>query len=604
MRGCSRRYATRASAPASAAGRCRSGRSTGSCSSRTSRTSRIPAAAPPVRSPAPGSCASSWTASRGCISTSPEPRTSRGRAPATRRDRQGLASGCSRSFCSNAPALDSCAGGTPRPRPAACGPLCPGRYHGPSHDRTRHVGTGYHRSRHDARVAPDVRAGNHARSVSQGLPLHVHTRLDSPLERAHVGVVSGQSDIADYRAGYATRTRSGFGVSLLADWASIGGSSPSITTPPFGTSDIWLKADYVPPGGRVGASFQVSSSSWHRATASDNRVDGWRQDRRDRLLRFFVAKRDDGLGWRLTASLGTSGISHDTLVTRRAVSFANLEASQTWRTATVSGVARFGATGAPQQFEARAGWMPLSPITLAGSFRQSFYTANRYGWRAYGTTGLALPLGFSARAEASWQEDAEAALVTTDAMHRTLDVAAWLRFENRLLTVEVGRGRRDPFAPLGFAQGIKSVGSLSPTPLTEFVAAHATLHVVPGVTLTGWYFDPVVGGGDLEPLRHGRVSVTFYSKFWRVFKSGIFALRGEVAMESWSRSAFGGLDTAGGLLGMTGSSFVDTNLEMQLAGVTLFWNVTNVNIMRSSYVPGLGYPKSVQQYGARWFFTN
>jgi len=26
--------------------------------------------------------------------------------------------------------------------------------------------------------------------------------------------------------------------------------------------------------------------------------------------------------------------------------------------------------------------------------------------------------------------------------------------------------------------------------------------------------------------------------------------------------------------------------------------------MRSSYVTGLGYPKSVQQYGARWFFTN
>ena len=426
----------------------------------------------------------------------------------------------------------------------------------------------------------------------------------STAPRTQVGVVSGQSDIADYRAGYATRTRSGFGVSLLADWASIGGSSPSITTPPFGTSDIWLKADYVPPGGRVGASFQVSSSSWHRATASDNRVDGWRQDRRDRLLRFFVAERDDGLGWRLTASLGTSGISHDTLVTRRAVSFANLEASQTWRTATVSGVARFGAAGAPQQFEARAGWMPLSRITLSGSFRQSFYTANRYGWRAYGTTGLALPLGFSARAEASWQEDAEAALVTTDAMHRTLDVAAWLRFENRLLTVEVGRGRRDPFAPLGFAQGIKSVDSLSPTPLTEFVAAHATLHVVPGVILTGWYFDPVVGGGDLEPPTHGRVSVTFYSKFWRVFKSGIFALRGEVAMESWSRSAFGGLDTAGVQLGMTGSSFVDTNLEMQLAGVTLFWNVTNINIMRSSYVTGLGYPKSVQQYGARWFFTN
>ena len=222
----------------------------------------------------------------------------------------------------------------------------------------------------------------------------------------------------------------------------------------------------------------------------------------------------------------------------------------------------------------------------------------------YGTAGLALPLGFSARAVVSWQEDAQAPLLTTDPMHRTLDVAAWLRFENRRLTFEVGRGRRDPFAPLGFAAGINPVDSLSPTPRTEFVAAHGTLHIVPGFTLSGWYFDPVLGGGDFEPPRHGRVSATFYSKFWRVFKSGIFALRGEVAMESWSRSALGGLDTAHAQLGMTGSSFVDTNLELQLAGVTIFWSVQNINIMRASYVTGLGYPKSVQQYGARWFFNN
>jgi hypothetical protein len=431
--------------------------------------------------------------------------------------------------------------------------------------------------------------------------------------RTQVGVVSGRQDIADYRAGYATRTRSGFGVTMLADWASIGTGQLGNTTPPFGTSDIWVKADYVPPGGRVGASFQVSSSSWHRASAEGVAgsgtttivgVDGWRQDRRDRLFRLFVAERDDGLGWRLTTALSTSAISHDTLVPRRNESLASVEVSQTWRSANVSALARFGAAGAPRQYEARAGWMPIRPITLAGTFRQSFYVGHRYGWRVNGTAGLTLPLGFSARAAVSWQEDAEAPLVTTDLMHRTLDVAGWVGFENRLISVEVGRGRRDPFAPLGFAVGIKSVDSLNPTPLTEFVAAHATLHIAPGVTLSGWYFDPVVGGGDFEPPRHARVAATFYSKFLRVFKSGIFALRGEVAMESWSRSTLGGLDSAGAALGMTGSSFVDTQLEMQLAGVTLFWSVTNINIMRSSYVTGLGYPKSAQQYGARWFFTN
>jgi hypothetical protein len=441
------------------------------------------------------------------------------------------------------------------------------------------------------------------------LPASLHVYLvtsqhRSTAPRTQVGIVSGQADIADYRAGYAARTRSGFGVSLLADWASIGSSSPDITTPPFGTSDIWVKADYVPPGGRFGASFQVSSSSWHRAAASDGRVDGWRQDRRDRLLRVFVAEHDDGLGWRLTATLGTSGISNDTLVARRSVSVASIEASQTWRLASVSGVARLGGGGAPDQFEARAGWMPLSPLTLSGVVRQSRYSFGGQGAQAFGMAGLALPLGFSGRVEASWRKDPQVALMPTRPVTQHADVAAWLRFDHPRLMIEVGRGRRDPFAPFGFAVGIKPVDSLNPTPLTEFIAVHAALRIVPGLTLTGWYFDPIVGGGDFEPPRHARVSATFYSKFWRVFKSGIFALRGEVAMESWSRSSRGGLDSSGAQLGMTGSSFVDTNLEMQLAGVTLFWSVTNINIMRASYVTGLGYPKSVQQYGARWFFTN
>jgi hypothetical protein len=34
------------------------------------------------------------------------------------------------------------------------------------------------------------------------------------------------------------------------------------------------------------------------------------------------------------------------------------------------------------------------------------------------------------------------------------------------------------------------------------------------------------------------------------------------------------------------------------------WSVPNINIMRSSFVDGLGYPLAAQQYGARWFFNN
>jgi TonB-dependent receptor-like protein len=432
----------------------------------------------------------------------------------------------------------------------------------------------------------------------------VTTQYRSTAPRTQVGIVTGQADIADYRAGYATRARSGFGVALLADWASIGNGPLGITTPPFGTSDIWVKADYVPPGGRMGASFQVSSSSWHRARASDGRVAGWRQDRRDRLLQLFVAQRDDGLGWRVTTTLASSGIGHDTAVANRTVSSANLEVSETWRRGTISAVGRLGGAGFPQQIEARLGWMPIAPLTLAGSIRQSSYTFDRKGAQGYVMAGLDLPFGFSARAEAAWRKDPQAALAPTTLVEQQIDYAGWVRFDHRRLSLEVGRGRRDPFAPFGFAEEIATIRSLNPTPQTEFVAARASVQVVPGVQVSGWYFDPVVGGGDFEPPHHARVSATFYSKFWRVFKSGIFALRGEVAMESWGRSSFGGRDSTGAAREMIGSTFVDTNFELQLAGVTIFWSTQNINIMRSSYVAGLGFPKAAQQYGARWFFTN
>ena len=421
--------------------------------------------------------------------------------------------------------------------------------------------------------------------------------------RTQVGIVTGVFDIADYRAGYATRTRSGFGVSLLADWSSMG-VGPSTSTS-FGTSDLWLKAEYAPPGGRVGASFQISSSSWHRS-AGTTLVDGWLQDRRDRVLRVFVAERDDGLGWRFTGTLATSGVSNDTLVAPRSVSGGALEVSRVWPRASLAGMARFGAGGLPQQFEARGGWMPVAPITLAGTVRQTSYRDARSGFRAYGTAGLALPLGFSARAEASWQKDAQAVLVS-DRPQKAMDVAAWVRFDHRRLTVEIGRGRRDPFAPLGFAKGIQTVDSLNPTPRTDFLAAHASIRLVTGLELSGWYYDARVGGGDFEPPHHSRISATFYSKFWRVFKSGIFALRAEVAVESWSRWGLGGIavtPTGNVQRTMAGSSFVDTNLEMQLAGVTIFWTIQNINVMRSSYVAGLGFPQSAQQYGAHWFFNN
>ncbi len=435
----------------------------------------------------------------------------------------------------------------------------------------------------------------------------VTARPRSTATRTLVGILTGNQDIAEYRGGFATRTRSGFGAALIVNWSSIGTGLTSNTTTPFRASDIWLKFDYVPPGGHVGASFQILGTSWRRDSSSDGRVEGWRQDRRERLLRLFIAQRGDGLGFRVTTTLATSSITKDPVIGSRTVSSAQLEASQTWRRANVVATARVGAGRLPQQLEARGGWMPFSALTVAGAIRQSFYDGQRAGLRGFVTAGLALPLGFSARVEGAWQHDVQALFIPADSVQQVADIAAWMRFDHPRLTLEVGRGRRDPFAPLGFAEGIGPVDSLRPTEPTEFVAAHGSLQLLPGLRVSGWYYNPVTGGGDFEPPNHARLSAAFYSKFWRVYKSGIFALRAEAAIESWSRSRLGGIavDSTGPVSrAIGGASFVDTNVELQLAGVTLFWTVQNINLMRSSYLAGLGFPKSAQQYGARWFFTN
>ena len=430
----------------------------------------------------------------------------------------------------------------------------------------------------------------------------VTNRYRSTAPQTQIGVLTGRQDIAGYRAGYAKRTRSGFGLNLVMDWSSIAAGPSGNTSTPFGTADLWLKAEYIPPKGHWGASYQISSNSWHR-TSEGTVVEGWRQERRDRLLELFVASRSDGLGWRLSTQLAQSGISHGTFVNKRGISVGSVEASVVTNRATAVGTARYGTGGAPAQFEGRVGLIPLSGITLAGSIRQSLYSEDRKGAQAYGMAGIALPFGFSARAEGTWRKEPQSPFEATRPVTQQVDVAAWLRLDHRLFSIEVGRGHRDPFAPFGFAEGIGTIDSLAPTPATDFVAARGLVHVAPGLTFSGWYYDPVVGGGDFEPPRHGRVSATFYSKFWRVFPSGIFALRAELAMESWSRGGSGGI-SAGSRFGLAGATFTETNIEMQLGGATLFWNSKNINVTHASYVPGLGYPQAAQQWGARWFFTN
>jgi TonB-dependent Receptor Plug Domain len=431
-------------------------------------------------------------------------------------------------------------------------------------------------------------------------------RQHSTVPTSVVRIQTGEFSVADYRGAFARRWRSGLGLALVADWNSIN-RDPATSTPEFGSVDLWLKGEYVPDA-RFGISYQILNSAWDR-TAIPDVMARWRSKRQDGLLRAFAATRSDGLGFRLDAALLRTRVSRDSAVPDRSGATALLALRHTWPRAGVSLTTSAGAFR-PATLELQGGWTPVAPLTLAADARLAGYVGNRSGKRAHLSAGLVLPLGFSLRGDAAWQRDVAAPPFAAGAAQHATDLSGAVRWDRRRWTVELAGVRRDSYQPAGFPVGLlgrDSINALGPVPSSSYLQFSASIRPAPGLTLSGWYFDPVRGGGDFEPPRHGRFSATFYSKFWRVYKSGVFALRAEYAVESWS-TGLGGVrqDTLGNAVQvpLAGATFVETNFQIQIVGVTAFWVVRNNNFFRGSYVHGLSYPRRFQYYGVRWVFSN
>jgi hypothetical protein len=423
----------------------------------------------------------------------------------------------------------------------------------------------------------------------------------STVPRTEVRISTGENSIAQYRGAFAKRWKSGIGLSLSADYRNIDGIPGSSTTA-FNDVDIWVKAEFV-RSRRLGFSFQTLSSSWNRG-AEPGLVEPWKQRRLDQLFQAFVASRDDGLGTRVALTLARAQTSGDTVAPAGSLYQGELDLSETRSHYSAGITARAQGAARPFQVEAHAGWMPRPFLTLAADARRSQYANNGHGNRAHVDAAVTLPLGFSVRGEVTRVEDFAVPIFPADTWQRATDLAGYLRWDTRKVSLEVGQVRRDPFQPEGFAAGILPIVSLGPTPHSTYLSTYIGVRPLSGVQLSGWYFDPLDGGSDFEPPTHARISATFFSKFWRVFRSGVFSLRGEFAVESWSRSSLGGRDSSGAQIPLGPASFAETNIQLRIADFTGYWLTRNYDAMRGSYVTGLGYPKRAQYYGVQWFFNN
>jgi len=438
----------------------------------------------------------------------------------------------------------------------------------------------------------------------------VTARQASTAPATEIGITTGFLGTSGYRAAFLKRWRSGLGLALLADWNDLAGASSSSTTP-FHDVDLWLEAQYVPHP-RLGISYQILSSDWNRHGSSSPAVHPMRAKRVDQLLRFVWAGHPHGLGPRLDLSLATAAQSGDTALADRRLSQASLELATAGARAAAGITVRLAGEARPLQVEGRASWTPpvLDLLTLSADARRSTYSSDRSGDRAHVSAGLLLPLGLSAHGDVAWGRDLVAPARDDDTVQTTNDLYGALRWERRWATLEVGGARRAAFVPPPqFPAGIATVSALAATPATNYVTLQASFRAIPGLDLSGWYFDPVRGGADFEPPRHGRYGATFYSKFWRTYSSGVFAFRVETAVESWSGGGHAGivLDTTSGTatpLELPSATFVDFNLQIRIVGVTIFWVIRNARASHRAYAPGLDYIRNDQFYGVRWRFTN
>jgi hypothetical protein len=428
----------------------------------------------------------------------------------------------------------------------------------------------------------------------------VSRRHASTHAHSAVGFLQGDRDMARYMVSFAVRGRPGSGLTLVYDHRDLNGAQGT-SSPGFADDEIWVHAEYTPTP-RLGVSYQILSSSWQRDPEVDL-VDRWTFKRRDGVLRFFAAPNGTVTGPRFQVALATTSIQGDSAVPDRSSYQILFDAAHVWGRARASATVRLAERPRPFDMEGRISWSPRRWVTLGGEARHSRYWDGRPGRRAMAFGGIELPQGLSIRGEMAWANDLQAPLLATDRLQETLDVAWAVRWERRWITLEVGGGRRDGFLPGSGPQGLKTIDGFGPTPRSDYTRVAGAIRPVPWLSVAGWYFHPWDGGGDFEPPHHARVSATFFSRFARTFPSGVFALRGEVAAESWSTGARGGR-TGDSTNLFIGATFVDYDLQVQIGDVTIFWVMRNGNAMRSSYVPGLGYPKYWQYYGARWEFRN
>lgn len=449
------------------------------------------------------------------------------------------------------------------------------------------------------------------------LRVHLFTRrYDRQAPRTSIAVSTGDRSLARYAGSFERRYTNGLGLGLAADYFSV-------NAPPGGTggseaTNAWVQLGWM-RNARSGIQAQMMVQALdRRVLLDDNTGDtldvGLLGTRRDAQLRAFWSRRDDGLGPRVDLFAARTDWSSDTVTHQ----VGTLGAIGQWRAPRWSAElqALHHTEWTPVDARLRLGWAPRTSVTLSlegvaqehdHERRSRYYTARAGVQVPKGSRipfiGFRVPVGMAIGAVARSGERVQAPSLSDLEATRFTDLEANVALDLGALNVEGRYTRNDAWQPLPF-RPFSTIKGLGEVPETEWLGVQARLAVNSWFTLASAYEHPMKGAlPDGQPPHHAWSTATVDSRFLRNFPSGIFRLKVQAVVESWSPGVIG-RDAEGAAIQTPGLSFIRGILQLQIGPFIAFWDRANFQLVDGGNIPrypvlGLG-----SSYGIRWQFSN
>jgi hypothetical protein len=270
----------------------------------------------------------------------------------------------------------------------------------------------------------------------------------------------------------------------------------------------------------------------------------------------------------------------------------------------------------PLDTKVALGWSPATLLTMAGEAvyqkhegdRVTAFTTARAGIEyprgARLPLGLSLPVGLrfgvmashGERVDAPSIESREGQSFTDYEGSAAITIGRLLEGEARLLSTDVWR-------PLPF-RAFGTVAGFGRQERTEWLTLKARLAPTSWFSLASLYENPLGGATpDGVPPHHAWSTATVNSRFLKNFPSGIFRLKVQGVLESWSPGVIG-RDAEGAAIELPGLTFVRGIVQLQIGPFIAYWDRVNFQGTRRGHVPGFPILSLGSSYGIRWEFAN